>query len=60
MTILSILTPTEKKIFESPPVFTGRERKKYFTFPPGIMKRIQRLFSEKGSQGKRIMIQAGA
>src|SRR3954469_13973769 len=40
---LNILTIVEKKIFESPPIFTARERKKYFSFPPGIIKRIQKL-----------------
>jgi hypothetical protein len=43
MTPLNILTTAEKKIFESPPIFTSRERKKYCTFPPGIIKRIQKL-----------------
>jgi len=43
MTSLNILTTAEKKVFESPPIFTSRERKKYFTFPPGIIKRIQKL-----------------
>jgi TnpA family transposase len=43
MTPLNILTTAEKKIFESPPLFTSRERKKYFAFPQGIIKRIQKL-----------------
>lgn len=43
MTPLNILTTAEKKIFESPPMFTSRERKKYFIFPQGILKRVQKV-----------------
>ncbi len=43
MTILQILSKLELTSFESPPVLTSRERKKYFTFPPGILKRAQKL-----------------
>src|SRR5918996_324171 len=43
MTPLTILTTAEKTIFESPPIFTARDRKKYFSFPQGVIKRIQKL-----------------
>lgn len=46
MTPSIILTIAEKKVFESPPVFTGRERKKYFTFPVGITNIAQKLHSQ--------------
>jgi TnpA family transposase len=37
MTTLTILTTEEKRIFVSSPVFSGIERKKYFSFPLGIL-----------------------
>lgn len=43
MPLLTILTPSEKISFDSPPLFTGVERKKYFRFPTGIMDVVNTL-----------------
>ena len=37
MTPLNILTTAEQKQFNLPPVFTGIDQKRYFTFPADIM-----------------------
>lgn len=37
MARLIIFTPEEQKQFNSPPIFTSVERKRYFTFPTGIL-----------------------
>ncbi len=37
MSLLRIFTPPERDVFESPPLFTSIDRKKYFSFPVGIM-----------------------
>lgn len=37
MTRLVVLTPEEKKTFNSPPVFNSIDRKKHFSFSPGIL-----------------------
>src|SRR3989442_11430533 len=43
MALISILTTEEKKRFESPPVFSSRERKRYFRFPTEIIKIAEEL-----------------
>ena len=36
MSVVTILNAKEKNAFESPPVLTGKERKRYFTFPRAV------------------------
>ncbi len=43
MTRIVILTPEEKRLFSSPPVFNSNDRKKYFSFPVGILKIVNSL-----------------
>ena len=43
MALISILTTEEKKRFESPPVFSSHERKRYFRFPTEIIKVAEEL-----------------
>jgi Domain of unknown function (DUF4158) len=43
MALISILTTEEKKRFESPPVFSSQERKRYFRFPAGVLKIAEEL-----------------
>lgn len=46
MTILLILSPTERKKFDSPPVFTSEERKRFFTISGSVEKEIDALRTE--------------
>ena len=43
MALISILTTEEKKRFESPPVFSSQERKRYFRFPAGVVRIAEEL-----------------
>jgi len=43
MSVVTILNAKEKKTFESPPVFTGTERKRCFTFPVSVLKTAEEL-----------------
>jgi hypothetical protein len=43
MARLGIFSQEEQKLFNSPPVFNSIERKRYFTFPDGILKRAHKL-----------------
>ena len=43
MALISILTTEEKKRFETPPVFSSQERKRYFRFPAGVLKIAEEL-----------------
>src|ERR1700761_2946058 len=43
MSIVTILNAKEKQIFESPPVFGGKERKRCFTFPARVLKAAEEL-----------------
>src|SRR6266700_2602750 len=39
----AIFTSEEQKLFSSPPVFNSIERKRYFTFPTGILETARKL-----------------
>ena len=43
MALISILTTEEKKRFESPPVFSSQERKRYFRFPAEVVRIAEEL-----------------
>ncbi len=43
MALISILTTEEKKRFETPPVFSSQERKRYFRFPSEVIKIAEEL-----------------
>jgi Domain of unknown function (DUF4158) len=43
MALISILTTEEKKRFETPPVLSSQERKRYFRFPSGVLKIAEEL-----------------
>ena len=43
MALISILTTEEKKRFETPPVFSSQERKRYFRFPAEIIRIAEEL-----------------
>src|SRR5213079_2595621 len=43
MARLAIFTSEEQKQFSSPPVFNSIERKRYFTFPTGILEIVRKL-----------------
>src|SRR5256885_4404262 len=43
MARLAIFTSEEQKLFNAPPVFNSIERKRYFTFPTGILEIARKL-----------------
>src|SRR6185312_12057796 len=43
MARLAIFTSEEQKLFSAPPVFNSIERKRYFTFPAGILEIARKL-----------------
>ena len=51
MTPLNILTTAEQKQFNLPPVFTGIDQKRYFTFPADIMKGITSISTYTYAKG---------
>jgi Domain of unknown function (DUF4158) len=43
MSVVTILSAKEKKAFESPPLLTSKERKRYFAFPRAALQAAERL-----------------
>ncbi len=53
MTKLVILSPAERRRFDSPPNFTGDERSVYFSLPADVVERhrhISTMFKKKFSK----------
>jgi hypothetical protein len=43
MSVVTIFSTKEKRVFDSPPVFTSKERKRWFTFPQSAVKAAELL-----------------
>ena len=43
MSIVTILSAKEKKVFETPPILTSKERKRWFTYPKPVMEEADSL-----------------
>lgn len=48
MSAIQILTPTEIRNYEMPPIFDSFQRKKFFTLPIGLTKEIEELRNSSG------------
>jgi TnpA family transposase len=45
MSVVTILSTKEKKVFDTPPAFTSKERKRWFAFPRAALKEAEMLRS---------------
>src|SRR4051794_17985518 len=43
MSVVTILSAKERKVFDGPPVFTSKERKRWFAFPRSALKEAEML-----------------